>query len=210
MGNCSFAVLLAKIATTRGNYCKGCGGAAKRLAEAFPLATRSADVHHNPQQTISLAKCSADAHHTLNKRFRSQNARRTPAEGWRAARGEPRNEPHDREIYHMNHVCKEGGAYTFTDEDHQNRNLLVDKARDHCAIRSDLFINHTDFYPKLKPEYVELVPRYTQAAKDAGAVVHDGRAYLTKLALRDHMHWAPRSTPAVVDMYFSAVAEMVR
>ena len=78
MGNCSFAVLLAKIATTRGNYSKGCGGAAKRLAEAFPLATRSADVHHNPQQTISLAKCSADAHHTLNKRFRSQSIRRTP------------------------------------------------------------------------------------------------------------------------------------
>ena len=108
MGNCSFAVLLAKIATTRGNYCKGCGGAAKCLAEAFPLATRSADVHHNPQQTISLAKCSADARHTLNKRFRSQNARRTPAEGWRAARGEPRHDRHTREIYHPPRLAAAG------------------------------------------------------------------------------------------------------
>ena len=87
--------------------------------------------------------------------------------------------------------------------------MLVAKAKAHCAIRSDVITNHASFYPKLRPCFAELVPRYTQAAQQAGARVHDGAAWVKDILLRDHMHFAPESTPAVVDMYFSAVEEML-
>ena len=97
-------------------------------------------------------------------------------------------------IVNLNDCCKDG-AIVFTDVDKERLELLVAKAKAHCAIRSDVFINHASFYPKLRPCYAELVPRYTHAAQQAGARVHDGAAWVKDTLLHDHMHFAPESTP---------------
>ena len=81
-------------------------------------------------------------------------------------------------------------------------------AQEHCTERTDVFINHAKFYPKLRPEYAELVPLYSQAARDSGGSVHDGQDYLERVKLRDHMHFAVESTATVVDIYFDAVRRM--
>ena len=63
--------------------------------------------------------------------------------------------------------CCNDGASVFTEVDKERLEMLVAKAKAHCAIRSDVFINHASFYPKLRPSYAELVPRYTHAAQQA-------------------------------------------
>ena len=102
-----------------------------------------------------------------------------------------------------NKVCE------FTEENKADLQVLVLQAVAKCTVRSDVFVNHSDFYPKLDPEYAKLVPRYTQAAQEAGATVHDGAAWRGRITLRDTMHFAAESTPEVVEMYISAVHSML-
>ena len=90
----------------------------------------------------------------------------------------------------------------------RNLQVTVRTAQSRCSHRADVFINHERFYPRLPPEYAELVPVYMSAAREAGAAVHDGAAYLGRVKLRDHMHFADESTSAVVDMYFDAIRQM--
>jgi hypothetical protein len=99
--------------------------------------------------------------------------------------------------------------YDFTAENKADLRALVRQAQALCTERSDLFINHSAFYPKLDPEYAKLVPLYTQAAKDAGAEVHDGAEFVGSIKLRDTMHFAAESTREVVEMYISAVRSML-
>ena len=47
------------------------------------------------------------------------------------------------------------------------------------------------------------------AARDAGVTVHNGEAYLNKVSLRDHTHFAAEATGAVVDMHFDAIRQML-
>ena len=101
--------------------------------------------------------------------------------------------------------CIKGRVYSFTEEDRQSLNELVRKAESRCTICSDLFINNASFYPKLPPDYSQLVPKYTQAAQDAGAKVHDGKDKVGKIKLKDTMHFSADSTAEIVDMYISAV-----
>ena len=107
----------------------------------------------------------------------------------------------------MNDCCRDA-AYFFSEENKDKLQVLMRTAQRHCTERSDVFINHAKFYPRLRPEYAELVPLYTQAAREAGAFVHDGKDYLERVKLRDHMHFAVESTTDVVDMYFHAVQQM--
>ena len=100
--------------------------------------------------------------------------------------------------------------YDFTDHIEEDLRALVVLARTHCAVRSDLFINHAEFYPALDPAYAQqLVPLYTKAAMDAGTEVHNGASWLGQIKLRDTMHFAAESTREVVEMYISAVRLMV-
>ena len=101
--------------------------------------------------------------------------------------------------------CIKGRVYSFTKEDRQNLNDLVRKAQSRCTTRSDLLINHASFYPKLPPDYTQLVPKYSLAAQEAGATVHDGKDKVRKIKLKDSMHFSPDSTADIVDMYISAV-----
>ena len=101
--------------------------------------------------------------------------------------------------------CIKGRVYSFTEEDRQSLNELVRKAESRCTICSDLFINHASFYPRLPPDYSQLVPKYTQAAQDAGARVHDGKDKVGKIKLKDTMHFSADSTAEIVDMYISSV-----
>ena len=50
--------------------------------------------------------------------------------------------------------------------------------------------------------------RRSDAARRAGARVHDGAAYVNKIKLRDTMHFAHASAPAVVEMYGTAILDM--
>ena len=97
----------------------------------------------------------------------------------------------------------------ISDQDEQLLKEMVDGARNKCRLRSDVFINNARFYPRLKGEYANLVRAYTTKAREVGAIVHDGQAFLKEVKLRDHMHFAETSTQAVVDMYFSAVEDML-
>ena len=107
--------------------------------------------------------------------------------------------------------CLRDKMYDFTDHIEEDLRALVVKARTHCDVRSDLFINHAEFYPALDPAYAQrLVPRYTKTATDAGARVHNGESWLGQIKLRDTMHFAAESTREVVDMYISAVRLMVK
>ena len=65
--------------------------------------------------------------------------------------------------------CVKGTLYEFTDQNEADLKDLVRLAADHCTVRSDLFINHAEFYPGLDPIYRVLIPLYTRAAKEAGA-----------------------------------------
>ena len=106
--------------------------------------------------------------------------------------------------------CIKGTVYSFTDQDRDELKTLVRQARDRCTIRSDLFINHARFYPRLPPVYGNLVPQYTSVARDAGATVHDGEERVDDIKLSDDMHFSPDSTAAIVDMYISSVGSMLR
>ena len=101
--------------------------------------------------------------------------------------------------------CIKGRVYSFTEEDRQSLNELVRMAESRCTTRSDLFINDASFYPKLPPDYSQLVPKYTEAAQDAGAAVHDGTDKERKIKLKDPMHFHADSTAEIVDMYIAAV-----
>ena len=105
--------------------------------------------------------------------------------------------------------CVKGTLYEFTDQNEADLKDLVRLAADHCTVRSDLFINHAEFYPSLDPAYRVLVPLYTRAARDAGARVHDGVDALRSIKLRDTMHFDAESTREVVEMYISAVRSML-
>ena len=94
----------------------------------------------------------------------------------------------------MNDCCR-GASYFFSDEDQDKLQNLAKKSQGHCAVRSGVFINHATFYPKLRPAYADLAPLHTLAAQQAGAIVHAGEAYVKEIQLRDHMHFAPESTP---------------
>ena len=94
-------------------------------------------------------------------------------------------------------------------ENKDDLRYLVASAHESCSVGADVFINHARFYPRLPPEYAVLVPVYMTAARDAGATVHDGEAYLREISLRDHMHFAEESTRAVVDMYFDTIRQML-
>ena len=105
--------------------------------------------------------------------------------------------------------CVEGTRYDFTEQNKEDLQELVREADKHCTVRSDLFINHADFYPQLHPRYKVLVPSYTRAAQAANATVHDGFESLHAIKLRDSMHFAAESTLEVVKMYISAVRLML-
>ena len=105
--------------------------------------------------------------------------------------------------------CVKGTLYDFTEQNDADLKDLVRLAANHCTVRSDLFINHADFYPRLDPIYKRLVPLYTRAARDAGAIVHEGVDALRSIKLRDTMHFDAESTPEVVEMYISAVRSML-
>ena len=105
--------------------------------------------------------------------------------------------------------CLKGSVYDFTEENRVDLRTLIRQAKGVCTERSDLFINHSAFYPKLDPEYAKLVPLYTQAAKDAGVEVHDGAESVGSIKLRDTMHFAKESTSEVVQMYMTAVQSML-
>ena len=105
--------------------------------------------------------------------------------------------------------CVKGTLYDFTEQNDADLKDLVRLAANHCTVRSDLFINHADFYPRLDPIYKRLVPLYTRAARDAGARVHDGVDALRSIKLRDIMHFDAESTREVVEMYISAVRSML-
>ena len=105
--------------------------------------------------------------------------------------------------------CVEGTRYEFTDQNREDLQELVREADKNCTVRSDLFINHADFFPQLHPKYKVLVPAYTRAAQAVNATVHDGFESLHAIKLRDSMHFAPESTLEVVKMYISAVRVML-
>ena len=105
--------------------------------------------------------------------------------------------------------CVKGTLYDFTEQNEADLKDLVRLAAAHCTVRSDLFINHAEFYPRLDPIYKVLVPLYTRAARDAGAIVHDGVDALRSIKLRDTMHFDAESTREVVEMYISAVRSML-
>ena len=105
--------------------------------------------------------------------------------------------------------CVEGTRYEFTDQNREDLQELVREADKNCTVRSDLFINHADFFPQLHPRYKVLVPVYTRAAQAVNATVHDGFESLHAIKLRDSMHFAPESTLEVVKMYISAVRVMM-
>ena len=111
-------------------------------------------------------------------------------------------------VVNMNDVMKHT-PWHISEEDKTDLNLLVRTAKSRCSKCADVFINHARFYSRLPPEYAVLVPVYMTAARDAGATVHDGEAYLREISLRDHMHFAEESTRAVVDMYFDAIRQML-
>ena len=83
---------------------------------------------------------------------------------------------------------------------------MVHTAKAHCSERADVFINHAHVYPRLRNVYSKLVPVYTGLARAAGAKVHDGSVYISKVKLRHHMHFAEQSNRVVVDMHFDASA----
>ena len=87
----------------------------------------------------------------------------------------------------------------ISDEDEQLLKEMVTAARSKCPHHSDVFINHAGFDPRLKREYANLVRAYTTKARQAGAKIHDGQAFLKDVKLRDHMHFHEASTKAVVD-----------
>ena len=97
----------------------------------------------------------------------------------------------------------------ISEEGKADLQYLVGSARGRCSEGADVSINHAGFYPRLPPEYSDLVPRYMQVARDAGATVYDGKAFLPRAKLRDHMHFAVDSTEAVVDMYFDAIRQVL-
>ena len=66
----------------------------------------------------------------------------------------------------------------ISDQNERNLQVMVRTAQSRCSHRADVFINHERFYYRLPPEYAELVPVYMSAAREAGAAVHDGAAYL--------------------------------
>ena len=105
--------------------------------------------------------------------------------------------------------CVKGTLYDFTDQNEADLKDLVRLADAHCTVRSDLFINHAEFYPRLDPAYAVLVPQYRCAAEEAGARVHDGVLALRSIKLSDTMHFAAESTREVVEMYISAVRSML-
>jgi len=105
--------------------------------------------------------------------------------------------------------CVQGTLYDFTPQHEAHLQALIRLTHDHCTVRADLFINHAKFYPTLDPAYARLVPRYTRAARQAGATVHDGEDALGSIQLRDSMHFAAESTREIVDMYISAVRSML-
>ena len=86
---------------------------------------------------------------------------------------------------------------------------LVGTAQGCCGRGAGLFINDAAFYPRLKPEYAALVPAYMQVARDAGAAVHDGSAFVRRVKMHDNMHLSKVSAEAVVQMYFAAIEQMV-
>ena len=105
--------------------------------------------------------------------------------------------------------CVQGTRYAFTEENAAALTNLVGVAEGHCSVRSELFINHADFYPRLDPTYRQLVPLYKSAAVKAGARVHDGKEALGSIKLSDTMHFAAESTREDVEMYISAVRSML-
>ena len=105
--------------------------------------------------------------------------------------------------------CVKGTLYAFTEEDAKDLKDLVRQAGDRCTMRSDLFINHAEFYPRLPPAYALLVPQYQRAAEEAGARVHDGKDALRSIKLSDTMHFSAGSTAEIVEMYISAVRSML-
>ena len=110
-------------------------------------------------------------------------------------------------IVNMNDAMRHT-PWDLSQEDKDDLRLLVAAANRRCALRADVFINDARFYPDLPPEYSQLVAAYKNEARDAGARVHDGAKFLGQVTLRDHMHFAAASTPAVVAMYSDAILNM--
>lgn len=95
--------------------------------------------------------------------------------------------------------CVKDDTYNFTEANTEDLQKLVQTASTHCRLRSDLFINNHAFYPRLRRQYAQLWRLYTQAAQKSGATVHNGERFIPSIELRDQMHFAEKSSTAVVD-----------
>ena len=112
-------------------------------------------------------------------------------------------------IWNLNDVTRNGWVCDAALRDEIG--LLVAAAKPNCRLQSSFVVNHPGFFPDLRPDcYPSLVRGVQALLREQGAEVYDGNQHLGRTSLGDSMHFALRSTEAVVAMYSDIAINMVQ
>ena len=109
-------------------------------------------------------------------------------------------------IFNLNDVMTNGWVCDVELRDSiQN---LVSVSKEKCSASSSFFVNSASFYPGLRPDcYPSLVSEVQHLIRREGAEVSDGSKYVSRIKLRDTLHFAVESTETVVSMYSKPIID---
>lgn len=110
-------------------------------------------------------------------------------------------------VMNLNDVLAEE-PWRITDEAAAALAELVVDSKNKCVRCADVFVNEPRFFPRLCPEYPELVRQYTNLLAVLQVRVHDGARHVADVKLPDAIHFAVESTEAVLNMYMAAIGKM--